>query len=588
MRLFAVIGFFLSAVMLAFVVRGAPVPVALSPATNHDSGTLPSGHAWLKFSMIDGDWVETIALPRSPRPGHVVEIHSDAQLESTLDASATDLRLAKLKISTGERYRFTYDGKVGYWRVESESLKRIGANRIAGSELGQAPLAVVEVTDDAWVPSVALPAGIDGATAVIRSAAAQPSRIEGEVLFASTLRLQAGDIYVFAYSKDHRKWLPQLTPERAVAVQAQLGAPTGPRTRVALAESSWLPQISLPAAAGDRDRIVLESSARRPSHIASVAGLDTQLLTLVAGDRYEFMYVAEDKRWVLMVHPTRVLQAGDLPEGQLPSLTAPRIRVSLGDGNHVAMLRLPPEQPPGAEVVVDNGATWPVKVDIGAGTAPGVEQGERITFTTGGDGRWRRSTITVDLMLLYSDKLVAKLGERGIRAYLLEALELTNQALENSGANFRFRERAIRAVSPPANWHALGDVLEGLPGHKQVQQWRNEAHADAIYYVGTEEGCGLAFMRGDADTMLASESHGCGITAMRHELGHAMALDHEVDVGYWQGYALARTIMNGNSVPLYSTPLRFTPDFGLRAGKANKYDAVRALNERSAEVAAFR
>ena len=173
---------------------------------------------------------------------------------------------------------------------------------------------------------------------------------------------------------------------------------------------------------------------------------------------------------------------------------------------------------------------------------------------------------------------------------MYESFNLTNQALANSGANFRYRLAGLRRFAAPAHWTELGHPVSELRSNATAQAWRNEVKADGIYYEGSESGCGLAYVRASASSMVATGTIHCGTTVMRHEMGHNMGLDHggTAGAGYAQGYLPGHTIMAGNAIPYFATPQRLDPTDGIRLGIANQYDAVRAMNEYSATVAAFR
>ncbi len=561
--------------------------LTLSPLGNQKSGQMPSGVARLTFALRDGDWLEKLALPARPLHGQVVEIRNTARYTALLELAATELGPGQLEIRTGDVRRFVYDAGRSQWLATGDGV--VEAAPEAMQRTASAYVRKVVLKDGAWAPEVALPAeGQEGEFIVVSSQATWPSLVRGGVLFNSTFRVEKGDQYTFVFSAAHGKWLPRAVPERTLPLQAAIPVPTSPRMRLRLHDGAWLRHVSLPASAGDRDRIVVESTATWDSQVQVPGGEALGPLTLRAGDRYEFMYVADDARWVLMSHPERRLEARDLAGGRVPALTSPRTRIMLADGNWQRELVLPAPVA-GAEIVIDIQATYPVDVILDGVRREKIERGERVTFAPGTDGRWQRTTSTLDLLALYSGKLAASIGESAARAHLVESLAITNDTLENSGANFRVRMVDIRRLDTPDSWALLADALSQIRDEKRVQAWRDETRADMVYYLGTETGCGLAFSRASNENAYATEAFGqCGSTVMRHELGHVIALNHVNATAYWKGYPLAQTVMNGNAIPLYSTPLRFTPDLGIRAGIADEYDAVRALNERSPIVAAYR
>ena len=122
-----------------------------------------------------------------------------------------------------------------------------------------------------------------------------------------------------------------------------------------------------------------------------------------------------------------------------------------------------------------------------------------------------------------------------------------------------------------------------------AQAWRNELSADGIYYVGTEDGCGLAWVRASAYNMVATGSTNCGTTVMRHELGHNMGLVHGGESSsYNQGDVRFGTIMASNAIPFYATPNRYDRATGIPLGMPGRIDAVRAMNEFSMQATNYR
>ena len=125
-----------------------------------------------------------------------------------------------------------------------------------------------------------------------------------------------------------------------------------------------------------------------------------------------------------------------------------------------------------------------------------------------------------------------------------------------------------------------------------IQNERNRVKADAVYYQGNEEGCGLAWVNKSplAYNMLGTSSTNCGLSVMRHEFGHNMGVDHNDSNDPARGFAhpLGSTIMGGNSLPFFSSPTLYHPKYGYRLGLANKTDALSMINKNAPVVAQFR
>jgi len=205
-------------------------------------------------------------------------------------------------------------------------------------------------------------------------------------------------------------------------------------------------------------------------------------------------------------------------------------------------------------------------------------------------------------LLLYSDKARDKFGIDAVRQHLLQSLDLTNQALERSGANFRYRQVAIEEHRADDSWANLDDALFGIARDGSEDLFELRQKADMVYYVGTEVGpgadVGLAFPTANEFNAIAVGYLGAGTGVMAHELGHVMGLSHSGEgKSYAQGNpqsvpGIADIMAPGVSrdtsrISYYANPNRYTPDYGIPTGIEGKYDAVRAMNERAATVAAF-
>ncbi|HUD31477.1 MAG TPA: zinc-dependent metalloprotease family protein, partial [Variovorax sp.] len=369
---------------------------------------------------------------------------------------------------------------------------------------------------------------------------------------------------------------------------------TRARTELALPAGSAALSIKLPATAGDRDRVRVKSDATTISTIRN-DGIDfTGTLRVAKGNVYDFMWAAEKKRWVPMTSPTVALSVNKLSGGRMPDMSTPTTRLQSSDGNWASSVVLPAKARPGDRVIVESSASW------GFGVVPGgapatfasqpVSNGDTIAFVVDAQGRWTRETRTIDMLNIYADRVVAAYGVQAARARQLESFRLTNEALENSGANFRLK--MVGLMQHRDQGASLGDALNKLRDDPVVQNERKRLKADALYYEGAEEGCGLAWVNSSpsAYNMVASGSIHCGTTVMRHEFGHNMGLQHGGTPGtpvYATGYSLLGTVMGGNAIPYFSTPRRYDARIGVPMGVVNVIDATRAMDEHSEEVSNF-
>lgn len=548
-----------------------------SPRLNGGSGQIPSGFDRVVFNTADGDWVADIRLPTAPRQGDVVQIHSAASYASQVDAQATLFGIAQIALTRGTTLQFTWNSALARW---------IPANRIEvvpGPEyrlpVQAQTLAYLYLDDSHHAPRIGLPEdGPEGALLAVQSMAAATAQVlTDQVVYPGTLQVRGGDTYVFRFIKALGRWLLVNAPERTQSAAVALQEPTSPRTRVDLRDGHWRATQTLPAMAGDRDRFVLRSTATLPATITAEHFARPAPAELARGDEYEFMYTADTRAWHLTRYPTRRVPLGTLPEGRLASADVPVTHVVASRGDGPQQLVLPAAQG-GARVLLDAADDRSITV-VARGLSERVDAGEQVAFAVGEDGQWHRQTRTIDILSLYSKASAGRLGASAARARLVQAMALTNEALENSGADFRYRVVGLREYDAPSSWTTLNHAVSALRDAPLAQQWRDEVKADGIYYEGTESGCGLAWVRASAFNMVATGSLDCGITVMRHELGHNLGLGH--------GSGPVANIMAGNAQPYYGTPLRFSAE-GLPMRNAGEVDGVAVMNAFSAAVAGYR
>ena len=585
----------LIAASLLFTTGASAATLDLTPVSNK-GGQLPSGHEVITFTTRDANWIADIQLPVKPRAGDRVRIVANATYPSLLHAQSTNLNVPRLQLSQGQSIDLAYDAQRGLWLASGQMISNYQPTQI-GDRIPDSHrrFSTYEMWNANWSRNIYLPAvAKEGDVIAINSLATPTARIApNNVMFAGTLNIATGDRYSFIYREDFKKWFLRAAPVTEMLVQQgnalTLPTPSKPRTVITLSNGHWVPRVILPAQAGDRDRITVRSTAAYGSVVGNENTNSKAVTRLFAGAEYEYVYTLETRRWELVSSPTDTYQAKQIAGGNMGALRTPTTVVQFANANHVPVLRLPGGTGAGTRVVVDTRAASSFQV-IAEGTRHVITNGELVSFIVDAAGRWQRETRTIDLLLLYSDKAAASLGEQAARARMFESFNLTNQALANSGANFRYRLAGLRRFTALPHWTAIGDALSDLRYNATAQAWRNQVKADGIYYEGTENGCGLAWVRASAVNMVATGSTGCGTIVMRHEMGHNMGLNHggTVGGGYAQGYLPGHTVMAGNAVPYFATPLRLDPVDGIRLGLTNQFDGVRAMNENSPAIAAYR
>ncbi len=577
------------------LLSGVVASMVLTPNTNKNSGLIPAGHSDLQFNLSNGNWVQNLNLPASANDQDVITINSQAGYASYLDTSNTDLPLESLTVRQGQSYSFVFDKTSAQWRVKpTVSYPSNGANDFAVINNNQM-IQKVHVRNGQWARQITLPSNVAEGTLinVISDAGYDSSINTSNLLFASSYILKNGDSFWFKYSKELAKWVPEsISPYQLKAqnVGSKITSIKAPLTEVIFADANWIPTLELPQTAKDRDRVVVKSSATWEATILNT-NINTQAtLKLNRGDRYEFMYVADIAKWVLMSSPQLALEAKSLNTQKLPDMKQPMIRVKIGNANWQANLALPSKANIGDKVIFSSLADWSTTITASNGLKQTISKGENQRYIFSATG-WVKDSYTIDMLLVNSPEVSKSLGANAAKIRMLEAQDLTNVAAENSNAQFYIRDVGYLEYRIPGSTK-LGDITGAGRDDKMIQNERNRVKADAVYYQGNEEGCGLAWVNKSplAYNMLGTSSTNCGLSVMRHEFGHNMGVDHNDSHDSARGFAhpLGSTIMGGNSLPFFSSPTLYHPKYGYRLGLANKTDALSMINKNAPVVAQFR
>ncbi|WP_145492316.1 zinc-dependent metalloprotease family protein [Yersinia aleksiciae] len=558
------------------------------------SGVLPSGYDKTVFEISNGNWTRDIILPLQPVDKSSVIIKSSADWDAYLLLS-----FGSLKIKSGSEYILEYRADMQQWDIKGPGDNNLTPNSVGHIIPDNHKYITFYVMDnDDWVPEVTLPSSAeDQSIIIIRSAAIRDSKVAADhLLFASTTTIKSGDQYVFKYLNKFNRWVIESAPIRDVAagnIQDEIPYPTSQTTLVTITDNSWRETIKLPEKAADRDKIALKSSTDAVTYINADNVNEPGVMKLQKGEQYDFFYIAEKGKWQLVDSPDTLYQAQDIINGNVPALRTPRTIINATNEDYQSELKLPTAQESGSRVIINNGAKLDISITADE-TNYKVSHGETVAFKVDEQGLWYRETVTIDLLLLYSDKAAAHSGKVKVHDFMMKGLDMTNEALENSGANFRFRMVGLREIEAKDYWTDMLGMLENLQNDSLVQRWRDDLKADGVYYVGTEAGCGRGWMNNvlspmDSKYMFSVGSINCGPEVMRHELGHNMGLDDKYGCDpAQQDCELVATIMNDMWVNYYSTPDRYTADHVIPIGILGKFDDVMTMNKMSAVVAAYR
>jgi hypothetical protein len=553
------------------------------------SGNLPGTHADLIFTLSDGNWTPQVSLPTTAADKASIKIVSNAGYGAQVLQANTDVPLPSMGLSRGQTLHYQYSSARQRWEVVAPTVWAANNGQPLALAAGADRVVRARMADGAWAASLNLPAtAIDNALVLVNSTAQWSSRIDpSNVLHASTMPLRTNDAYAFLFNARLGKWVLHNGPETTLAwtstQQGQMPAPATALTRLNLPVGTSGATVRLPSRAGDRDRIVLTSSADARNTIANTSVQGGGTMTIGKGQSYEFMWNASTNHWVLMQAPRTQVTAQSIRQMMMPALQTPVTELLAWDGNWKPTIALPFRAQAGDRVVAKSSATWSfrvIEVSAISNVDHTVSTGEEVAFVYNGRS-WARETDTIRILLSYGQGVTARLGAAAARARQLESLRLTNESLANSGARFRFQVAGLLEV--PNLGTTLNDAVTRGRNDPTIQNERNRLLADGVYYEGIEDGCGLAWVNSTPHNynMLSTGSLNCGTTVMRHELGHNMGLGH--------GNGVIPTVMSGNAVPYFATPHRFDASLGVAKGHlATVPDEVTPMDRNAPAVSRFR
>lgn len=144
---------------------------------------------------------------------------------------------------------------------------------------------------------------------------------------------------------------------------------------------------------------------------------------------------------------------------------------------------------------------------------------------------------TVDVLGLYSNHTAGLVADP--QALFVSNIEYANNALENSGANYRYNLVHVQQQNW-ANDDGLGEAqLKSITGDSAIQQLRKDTGADLVAaMVPSGNGlCGIGWVPSADNNTHTFKSwaknygyslsgHSCGGRTMAHEMGHNMGLGH--------------------------------------------------------------
>ncbi len=575
---------------------------AFTPATNpnqlEQGGLIPSGYAVVDFVMSNGNWTGTLVLPSTAKQGDVINIKNQATYSSEVRMGSTDLPIDSLTLKTNETMKFVYDATIKKWHflVNTTHSPNTKGSTIPASSPGDF-LVHYHLQDGDWTPNIALPADAkDGQLAWVTSSATSGSKIDPQnMLYTSTWALANGDAYLLRYFAPLQKWVPLALPKSVLhPTVSQLPLPTKPKTEVAiLPNMTTIDELILPEKAGDRDTLSVVNLSKYAVRISNKNSTFTGSMVLYnnKASPYRFVFDAQKNNWMLQSSPIANWTSANNRGNYMPIATTPVSNYNVTNATFKSTVFLPYSAKTGDQVLVRNGAFAPFNINSVDGNVNNqiIKSQEVVRFIRNERRQWVRDTNSITLLMVYSSDAAQQLGDAAMRTRMNEGLRLTNEALHNSNAKFFFQ--SVGLLKHKIAGTTLGDAITLGRTDPVVQNTRNQSKASAVYYEGIEDGCGLGWVNTNGNSafnMISAGSLNCGVTVMRHELGHNMGLPHTADYPNYPQLGLVPDVMGGNRLPYYTNPNVFSPDLSLSMGVPSLVDGVSVMNRNAITTAKFR
>lgn len=384
---------------------------------------------------------------------------------------------------------------------------------------------------------------------------------------------------------------------RTVPADGVMGDMTEPTLDLYLHEGDRFPKLTLPASAPDRARLVVRMNGSHSTYIDDGNIEEKATLGLRAGDEYRFMFQKEKNMWRMTKAAKVELTSSQLDGGVIPPMRTPSTWISVPRRRAVtSALELPVDAKPDDRITIHNYRHHQAVSVEGPGLFERwtIPPGARVQFEKAPLYGWQPYTQTLDLLPVFGDKAVKRLGDFAVRARIAHDVALTNKALADSRVGIWIRDAT--ALYHPIAGTRMSDVLDALQSDPRVRHARLAAEAHAVYYLdavgdlGPDGACGMAWLGSPMNWRWAYSTVDidCNSSVLAHEVGHMLGVWHgnapSAVARFARGYPLAKTLLAGDKRLLYSNPDVLDPSDGTVVGKRGEFDAASHMNSNAADL----
>lgn len=513
---------------------------------------------YTEFSVSDGDWMDRIRLPHKSTYLEIINNATSSEKTLEIHDRIKGAPGKPLKLAAGRAISFlarmngedvsTFDKilqnppNVLRWQIPSNS------------EL----LSIISLRDAKHARELILPS--DGK-------AFDTITIENNATFATTvlgtntpfpgqrMGVATGEVVRAEFDPIARQWMWAHAPYKMKELRDEHER-VAARSILELRDGHWAHAVAPPAPrkSRDRDRLIVRSSATWDSALR----YEHRDLALRKGDEYELVYVEDQSRWHLLRQPSHSVDTTYQKEVRLKDEGYDVIEVTAPVGGSTTPNVILPKPRQGLRVIAVGHPVTTMNIIADNLNVP-VLNDEKIAFAVNGAGHWERETRTIDLLWAL-DMSSTEIPKRWDALTLMrENIRLANEALENSGATFRYR----LVGNPIEQFTYPGLDLRRVPAilarDRKLHALLKQHAADGIYYGGSNlwarpEVCDDHFNSYNEKVLVIATALTCPTTSFRRRAGFVVGVPNN---------SVAKPVQvigSGDQFPFYPSPHRLLPD----------------------------
>ncbi len=564
-----------------------------TPETIGFKEQLPNTHTYpiecrvTEFSVNDRDWMDKIRLPHDFGSLEIINNATSGRKTLELHDLISGAPGKPLKVAAGRSIYFSGRGYKQYaspWGSTSQSPPNTSRWQIPrNSEL----ISIIGLRDGKHARELVLPS--DGKafdTITIENNATFPTKVLGAhtPFPGQRMDVATGESVRAEFDPVARQWMWVHAPYKERSVQDPYSR-VASRSVLEIRDGEWASIVRPPVNAYDRDRMILRSDATWDSNIRlKLSDPASEHLPLRRGDEYEFVFLAEKNRWHLLRQPSPSTDTTYQKEVRLKDEGYGVIEVTAPVGGTTTPNVILPKPRQGLRVIAVGHPVTTMNIIADNLNVP-VLNDEKIAFRVNDRGLWERETTTIDLLRVL-DMSSKEIPYRWDALTLMdENIRLANEALENSGATFRYRlvGNPIEGFTYPGV--DLKRVPADLARDPNLQALLKQHRADGIYSGGSNRWgsplvCDWSHSSYTEKTFVIATALTCPTSTFRRRAGFELGVPNNT------APKPVQVIGSGDLLPFYPTPHRMLPD-GRWAFNPGQENVLENMNSRAKSIARF-